>query len=68
VVRPAAPDLIDLASELGFFSGAAFEDLNPRSERICAQLEALLQTMERKVAEEEAPKEQRLRIRRASTQ
>jgi four helix bundle protein len=66
VARASAAELsylIDLASEVGYLAGAAFKELNDRSARICRQLEALLQTMERKLAEEETEKE-RARSRR----
>ena len=56
--------LVDLASELAYLSGTAFSDLNDRCERVCRQLESLLQTMERLLAEEEAQKLERRRAKR----
>ena len=51
--------LVDLSSELGYFSGAVFKELNDRCERVCRQLQALLQTMEALLAEEESQKRRR---------
>jgi four helix bundle protein len=55
--------LVDLASELAYLAGAAFTELNDGCERVCRQLEALLQKMELLLAEEEARK----RVRRPTT-
>jgi four helix bundle protein len=44
VARGSAAELtylVDLASELGYLSGAVFKELNERCERVCRQLEAL---------------------------
>jgi four helix bundle protein len=51
--------LVDLSSELGYLAGTVFKELNNRCEQVCKQLEALLQTMERLLAEEKARKRQR---------
>ena len=53
--------LVDLSSELGYLDGRVFKELNNRCEKVCRQLEALLQTMERILAEEKAKKRQRRR-------
>jgi four helix bundle protein len=55
--------LVDLASELGYLSGAVFKELNDQSESICRQVEALLQSMELLLLEEEAEKRSRRRTR-----
>ena len=44
--------LVDLAAELGYLLGAVFKELNEQCGRICRQLQALLQEMERRLAEE----------------
>jgi four helix bundle protein len=61
VARASAGELaylIDLASELGYLAGAAFNELNDRAASICKQLEVLLQTMEQRLAEEETARQQ----------
>ena len=59
--------LVDLASELGYLAGAVFKELNTRCERVCAQLEALLQRMELLMVEEAARRRAaRVADRRAS--
>ena len=55
--------LVDLAAELGYLSGAAFKELNDRTTAVCAQLEALLQAMTAKLAEEDAQRRARRRRR-----
>jgi four helix bundle protein len=65
VARGSAAELtylVDLASELGYLSGATFKALNDRCERVCRQLEALLRTMELLLIEE-----QRQKLRRKGT-
>jgi hypothetical protein len=39
---------------VGYLAGLVFKELNEHCARVCAQTEALLQTMEAKLAEEEA--------------
>ena len=59
VARASAAELnylVDLASELGYLPGIVFKPLNDHCARVCRQLESLLQTMEAKLAEEEAKK------------
>jgi four helix bundle protein len=51
--------LIDLAAELGYLAGTVFTELNDRCARVCRQLHALLQEMERRLTEEEAERRQR---------
>ena len=46
--------LVDLSSELGYLPGIVFKQLNEHCERICKQLEALVQKMELLLLEEEA--------------
>jgi four helix bundle protein len=53
--------LVDLSSELGYLGGPAFKELNDRCDQVCRQLHALLQTMERLLAEEQARKRRRRR-------
>jgi len=59
--------LVDLASELGYLAGAAFRELNTRCEQVCRQLEALLHTMERLLAEENARKRLRRQAKETKT-
>ncbi len=63
--------LVDLASELGYLAGPAFKELNDRCERVCRQLEALLQKMELLLSEEKAERartRQRRRTRESSAE
>jgi four helix bundle protein len=55
--------LVDLARELGYLSGIVFKELNEQCERICRQVEALLQTMELLLLEEEEKKRSRRRTK-----
>jgi four helix bundle protein len=57
--------LVDLASELGYLAGPAF---NTRCEQVCRQLEALLHTMERLLAEENARKRRQAKWTRTRDQ
>ena len=64
IARASAAELsylVDLASELDYLAGGPFKELNDRCERVCRQLEALLQKMELLQMEEEADKRRKRR-------
>ena len=57
IARASAAELtylVDLARELAYLTGSTFKDLNDRCNRVCPQLQSLLQAMEALLVEEEA--------------
>lgn len=51
--------LVDLSTELRYLAGSVFKELNERCDRVCRQLQALLDRMECLLSEEQAGRRQR---------